>query len=66
MPRIIIGEDEKLESGLKRFRRSRQKEGTVAEYKRKQYYTKPSDARRAQKKKAIRRMKRKQARRKQY
>jgi ribosomal protein S21 len=63
MARVVISEDENLESGIKRFRRSRQKEGTVQTYKRKQYYTKPSDERRAAKKKAIRKMRRKLARR---
>ena len=63
MARVVIAENENLESGIKRFRRSRQKEGTVQTYKRKQYYTKPSDARRAAKKKAIRRIRRKLARR---
>jgi ribosomal protein S21 len=63
MARIVIAENETLESGIKRFRRSRQKEGTVKTYKRKQYFTKPSDERRAAKKKAIRRILRKLARR---
>jgi len=63
MARIVIAENENLESGIKRFRRSRQKEGTVQTYKRNQYYTKPSDERRAAKKKAIRRIRRRLARR---
>lgn len=62
MAQIILREDENLESGLKRFKRLREREGTVRTFKRKQYYVKPSDQKREQKKQAIRRRKRKQAR----
>jgi small subunit ribosomal protein S21 len=59
---IVVKDDESLEAGIKRFKRMREKEGTVKTYKRKQYYVKPSDARREKKKKALRRMKRKKSR----
>ena len=62
MAEVIIREDESLESGLKRFKRAREKEGTVRTYKRNQFFTKPSDEKREKKKKAIRRLKKKQAR----
>jgi len=60
--RITIRDDESLESGIKRFKRMREKEGTVKTFKKKQYYEKPSDVRREQKKKAIRRLRRKKVR----
>ena len=39
---ITVGENESLEDALKRFRRSCQKEGVLAEMKRREYYEKPS------------------------
>ena len=62
MAKIVITEEEGLEKGLKRFKRMREKEGIVKAFKKKQYYTKPSDERREQRKKAIRKLKRKKAR----
>jgi len=42
-----VGENEPIETALKRFRRQCQKEGVLAEVKKREYYDKPS------KKKAI-------------
>lgn len=39
---ITVGDNESLEDALKRFRRSCQKEGVLAEMKRREYYEKPS------------------------
>jgi small subunit ribosomal protein S21 len=60
--RIFVRDDESLEAGIKRFKRMRDKEGTVRDFKKKQYYVKPSDDRRERLKKAIRRLNRKKAR----
>ena len=60
--RIFVRDDESLEAGIKRFKRMRDKEGTVRAFKKKQYYVKPSDDRREKLKKAIRRLNRKKAR----
>jgi small subunit ribosomal protein S21 len=61
MAEVIIKEGESLEAGIKRVRTRRQKEGTVRIYKKKQYFTKPSDERRERKKKALKKLRRKQA-----
>ena len=45
-----VGENEPIETALKRFRRQCQKEGVLAEVKKREYYDKPSVRR---KKKAI-------------
>ena len=45
-----VGEHEPIETALKRFRRQCQKEGVLAEVKKREYYDKPSVRR---KKKAI-------------
>lgn len=61
MAEIIIREGESLEAGIKRFRTRRQKEGTVRIYKKKQYFTKPSAEKRERKKKALKKIRRRQA-----
>lgn len=60
--KIFVRDDESLEAGIKRFKRMREKEGTVRDFKKKQYYVKPSDDRREKLKKAIRRLNRKKSR----
>lgn len=50
-----IGENESLESALKRFRRQCQRDGVLAEIKKREHYEKPSDKRK--KKEAARRRK---------
>ncbi len=42
MARIIVGEDENLEKAIKRFKRMVEKEGIIREYKKREYYEKPS------------------------
>lgn len=39
---ITVGENETLEDALRRFRRSCQKDGVLAEMKKREYYEKPS------------------------
>ena len=42
---VIVGENEGLEGALKRFKRKCQKDGIIADIRRKVEYTKPSVAR---------------------
>jgi small subunit ribosomal protein S21 len=54
IPAIIVGEDEVLERAIKRFKRMVDKEGIVREWKRREFYEKPSTIR-TRKKKAMER-----------
>lgn len=45
IPAVIVGEDEALEKALKRFKRMKEKEGVVREWRRREYYEKPSTVR---------------------
>ena len=45
MTQVIVGENESLENALKRFKRKVQKDGIIADMKRKEEYVKPSVAR---------------------
>ncbi len=54
IPAIIVGEDEVLEKAIKRFKRMVEKEGIVREWKRREFYEKPSTIR-SRKKKAMER-----------
>lgn len=51
---VVIGEDEALEKALKRFKRMVEKEGVIREWKKREFYEKPS-AVRNRKKKALQR-----------
>ncbi|MCL2846119.1 MAG: 30S ribosomal protein S21 [Firmicutes bacterium] len=42
MAQIVVGENESLESALKRFKRKVQKDGIIGDIKRKEEYVKPS------------------------
>ncbi len=42
---MTVGEDELLEKALKRFKRMVEKEGIVREWKRREYFEKPSTVR---------------------
>jgi len=50
IPAIIVGEDEALERAVKRFKRMVEKEGIVREWKRREFYEKPSTIRNRKKK----------------
>jgi small subunit ribosomal protein S21 len=52
IPAITVGENEVLEKAIKRFKRMVEKEGIVREWKRREFYEKPS-AIRSRKKKAM-------------
>ena len=51
---VVIGEDEPLEKALKRFKRMVEKEGIIREFKKREYFEKPSTIRN-RKKKALQR-----------
>ena len=61
MTQILVGENEGLENALKRFKRKCQKDGIVADLRRKEEYVKPS-VKRKEKSKAARKKARKDAR----
>ena len=42
MASIIVDENENLEKAIKRFKRMVEKEGIIREYKKREYYEKPS------------------------
>lgn len=54
MAHIIVDDNEMLEKAIKRFKRMVEKEGIIREYKKREYYEKPSTILN-RKKKAIRR-----------
>ena len=57
MAEVHVGEDESLESALRRFKRMVQRDGILAEVRRREHYVKPS-VRRKNKAKAAGRRKR--------
>lgn len=65
MSQVIVGENESLENALKRFKRKVQKDGIIADMKRKEEYVKPSVARKLKSENARKRA-RKEARSKNY
>ena len=54
IPAIIVGEDEALERAVKRFKRMVEKEGIIREWKRREFYEKPSTIRNRKKKALVR------------
>ena len=42
MSQVLVGENESLENALKRFKRKVQKDGIIADIKKKEEYVKPS------------------------
>ncbi len=42
MPSIYVDDSENLEKAIKRFKRMVEKEGIIREYKKREYYEKPS------------------------
>jgi small subunit ribosomal protein S21 len=53
---VTVRDREPLERALKRFKKKWERAGVLREVRRKAYYIKPSDDKRATRKKAIRRM----------
>lgn len=52
MPKTIVRENESLEDALKRFKRDVSRAGTLAELRKREYFLKPSDIRKMQKRAA--------------
>ena len=61
IPAIIVGEDEPLEKAVKRFKRMMEKEGVIREWRRREFYEKPSTIKN-RKKKALERKRMKKLR----
>lgn len=59
---IIVGEDEALEKAIKRFKRMIEKEGIIREWKKREFFEKPSTIRNRKKKALIRKRLKKQRR----
>ena len=56
MVEVIVREGEPLERALRRFKKKWERAGILREVRQKSYYVKPSDKKRAERKKAARRM----------
>ncbi len=54
MMETVVREDETLESALRRFRRLCNQSGLMAELRRRTHYEKPSDVKRRERKKRLR------------
>ena len=52
---IVVGESENIDRALKRFKKKYERSGVLKEFKRRQYYTKPSIENRMERIKAKRR-----------
>jgi len=61
IPAIIVGEDEPLEKAVKRFKRMMEKEGVIREWRKREFYEKPSTIKN-RKKKALERKRMKKLR----
>ncbi|OHD22202.1 MAG: 30S ribosomal protein S21 [Spirochaetes bacterium GWB1_66_5] len=61
MPAIIVGEDEPLDKAVKRFKRMVEKEGVVREWRKREFFEKPSTIKN-RKKKALERKRMKKLR----
>lgn len=56
MVEVTVRDGEQLERALRRFKKKWERAGILREVKNKAFYIKPSDAKRAERKKAVRRM----------
>ena len=61
--KIIVRDDEPIESALKRFKKKCEKEGLIKDIKRSMTYEKPSDAKREKARKILKRLSRNRKRR---
>ncbi|MDZ7372359.1 MAG: 30S ribosomal protein S21 [candidate division KSB1 bacterium] len=59
MIQVIVGENESLDSALNRFRRKCEQAKLLQDIKRTSHYVKPSEQRRIEARKALRRLRRK-------
>ena len=56
MVEVTVREGEPLERALRRFKKKWERAGILREVRQKSYYVKPSERKRAERKKAVRRM----------
>ncbi len=56
MPGIIVGSGESIDSALKRFKKQVERAGVVSEVRKREFYEKPSQKRKAKVLAAIKRM----------
>jgi len=57
MSEVKVGKNETLDSALRRFKRTCQKAGVLAEVRRREHYEKPSDAKKLKRAEAARKRK---------
>ena len=55
MSQVTVGENEGIESALRRFKRSCEKAGVLTELRRREYYEKPTQERKRKKAAAVKR-----------
>ena len=60
-PMVVVGENESLESAIRRFKKMVDDEGIIKTYRDKQYFVKPSVTRRLKEKEAKRKERQRQA-----
>ncbi|OGC09860.1 30S ribosomal protein S21 [candidate division WOR-1 bacterium RIFOXYC2_FULL_37_10] len=60
MTKINVSKDESIDKVLRKFKMKMRREGVIDEIKRREFYEKPSDRRRKNKAKAIRREQKRQ------
>lgn len=60
MPKFEVRKDEPIDRALKRFKMGLKREGVLDEIKKREFYEKPSERRRKEKAKAIRREQKRQ------
>jgi len=61
MPKIDVRKDEPIDKALRRFKGKLRREGVIDEIKKREFYEKPSQKRRKDLEKAVRREKRRRA-----
>ena len=60
MPNVKVRENEPFELALRRFKRTCEKAGVLAETRKREFYEKPSERRRKEKARAVRRERKRQ------
>ncbi len=56
---VVVGENESIDSALKRFKKLIEREGLISELKRREFYEKPSEKRKRREKAALKKIRRK-------
>lgn len=61
MPKIHVGKGESIDKALKKFKRKMRREGIIDELKKHEFYEKPSDRKRKQMARAVKRERRRRS-----